>query len=957
MIQREVIEIQNYTKGTKIVNFFGVDHVDFQDFPLGYLITDFAGKPLKVVDNEFELNSVRLPNNSFKYDSTIKYITGKTSTQTLNYELTEEEKKLFLQRFIDKNKTTYGKDNVYWSMYSPSSINDVYANVSFIKSFNTLNTLSVINSTEGETTYKESLTGVLFGKLESIQKISDESGNKIKIPLFNVPVAIFKTTDEFPDISSTDENGNRIVLNVKENSEKSKYFNEETYNFASQFLTSTEQFKNIPDKYRYTAMTNEKGEFIIYDVPVGAQTFMFEVDLLKQGMTKDEVALNNFPYQTTENPNVDNIPHLFFRQFSINVVPSWSDLQSGYTQLNITVPIDLRKWTTYIFPPVAFGNEKLEITVAKNTSRKFKIDIRDMTVKGFPEKTISLVKVSNDLDKDIDSQYAWYGEFAENRKQVEFSEFGCYVLKLPANLYDPDGFKTNQDGIPTQNKGVWLSSYQLRESIDITRGLRATGGHSYWTPSKGFLFISHYDLNLSIGNEIDIPTTTTVGKYPYEKPWTINYPTKYSIPAKPINQRFGDSTKRLPYSNGNYYMEEPAYSDGDLVGAAMSFVGVSGNSGGFGIQYIPNSQGGDSVFFVNRIAAVATRNYMYKYEKGVSWNETYANGYMPFFTVPAQNLPFAGQSTVKNGETYQRLECGYGYFMKPQGWPRYVRNSNGVDVPAEYITSPTVTPIGMVGNMYSTQKWYNDVFNLENNQNYALALNGAEIKNSGIDIYRIVQSGIGNVQKAFNFVIPTYCRLKINWSPLAYAFSLKNTGEITVLIENKFRDFVWYYDETDTIRKVEKSGKIHLFPGKIMFMNGGDDTKHGSKDVNLLMDKTALILPSNSNYNTDLNQYTRANYTFGVSYKDTIFNGNGNFSFDFAEDATPDIPTFWVRTHHGGGKNGIISDGISKYYYYGSTYYDVPDKYPVQGIIYEQTNGDLLPEMEGNTPRAYGYPL
>ena len=49
---------------------------------------------------------------------------------------------------------------------------------------------------------------------------------------------------------------------------------------------------------------------------------MVEIDLLKQGLTKDEVSLNFFPYPATPNPNIDSVPHIYFRQFSINVVPS-----------------------------------------------------------------------------------------------------------------------------------------------------------------------------------------------------------------------------------------------------------------------------------------------------------------------------------------------------------------------------------------------------------------------------------------------------------------------------------------------------------------------------------------------------------------------------------------------------------------------------------------------------------
>jgi hypothetical protein len=381
---------------------------------------------------------------------------------------------------------------------------------------------------------------------------------------------------------------------------------------------------------------------------------MVEVDLLKQGLTKDEVSLNFFPYPTTSNPNVDNIPHLYFRQFAINVVPSWGDFQSGYTQLNVSIPLDMRKWATYIFPPVGFAeNEKLETTVAKNSARKFKIQIRDMTSKAldgtlYPLKSLTLSRIESDTDRDTGSQYVWYNEFSESRSRVDFTEFGCYIVKLPGNLYDPNGYKTDENGFPTIQKGVWLAAYQLKEYIEEGVASRATGGYSYWKNGKYYL-LSHFDLNFIGNNENEelypvgenaIRLQAKTGQYPYEKPWSITYPSNYSIPQKPVIERFtswNSGVGRQRYDNsGHFFMEEPAYEDGDLVGIEVD----SNVGGGFGLQFLPDSAGeGNSIFFPNRISQVATKNFMYKYESGVAWNETYANGYEPFWTTPSALNP------------------------------------------------------------------------------------------------------------------------------------------------------------------------------------------------------------------------------------------------------------------------------------------------------------------------------
>lgn len=942
MIQKEVIEIQTVSKGTKSVNFFGVDHPDFSSLPIGFLITDLTGKPIRIVENESETVFNRLDDNTFKYDATIKFITGRTSTQTFNYELSDTQKGAAIQKFIHINKQNYGNDNVYWVDFSNISVDDMYANVSFIKTYNTLNTLSVVNSVQGEAIFRESPTGVVFGKIEALQKINDENGNRIRIPLTNIPVAIFNVTTEFPDISSTDENGNRIVLNLKENSSKEQYFNDDTFTFAQDFLKTTESLKTVPDKYRYSALTNDKGEFVIYDVPTGTQTFMVEIDLLKQGMTRDEVALNFFPYPTTSDPNVDSVPHLYFKQFSINVVPAWSDFQSGYTQLNVSIPLDLRKWTTYIFPPVGFAeNEKLETTVSKNAARKFKIQVRDMTAKAadgslYPSKSLTLSKIQVDTDRDVGSQYVWFNEFAENRKQVEYTEFGCCVLKLPANLYDPDGFKTDENGFPTLNKGVWISSYQLKEFIEESISSRATGGYSFWLNGKYHL-VSHYDLNLVYGNETEalypigenaILQQAKFGQYPYEKPWSINYPIKYSIPSKPVIERFEkatDGVQRQKYDSAHFFMEEPAYEDGDLLGLE-----IDGVAGGFGVQYIPDPAGdGPGLFFPNRISEVSTRNFAYKYERGVAWNESYANGYEPYWDVPTSQHPFAGISKVKNGETFQRLECGYGYFMKPQAWPRYVRSSFGADIPtgdilnpvdgSKAISSPKVSNAGLIGEMYSPKQWPVDLYNIDG-QNLTLALGNQNIiKRGGIDIYRIVKSGVDNIVVPTSFVIPTYVRLICSNGSLAFSFNLRNDGEIAVKIRNRFCRGVFYEDKVGNIQFANIGDIIELLPNHSMFL-AGDGAEFGGSSKDALWG-CELALPGNASFNTDLNQYSKSIYNFKVTYNNTNAGDPGTKEFTLDENADTGIPTWWIRTETSGGDSGIAHDGISRDFSYGSATY------------------------------------
>jgi|ERR1035437_1162854 hypothetical protein len=953
MIQQEQLLFNSDISGTtRMISFFGLSSPDLSGLTTGNLLVDAGNTPIKIVEDDFELTYKRLNDNTFVFDQSIQYLTGVTTAQTLNFQLTDTQKGTIRQNFISTNQNIYGQQYKFWVDFHDTSLNDTYINILLPHTFNTLDTLTINNSVEGIELYQESKTGILFGKLEANQKINDEFGNRIKIPLKGVPITIFNSTAEFPNVSSVDSDGNRIVLNIDENSPENKYFNQETYDFGQGFLTSTSMFKTVPDKYKYSALTNEKGEFIIYDIPVGNAVLMVEVDLLKQNMTKDEVALNFFPYPTTDNPNISSVPHYYFQQFSLNVVPSYSDFQSGYTQVNISIPVDMRKWTTYIFPPVAFAqDENLETTVSKDSSNTLKIYIRDMTAPfNLYPRTLTLAQIPKDLDRDTGSQYIWYNENAERRHQVEYDTFGCYILKLPANLYDPNGHPTDKNGVPLTDKtGVWLTSYQFKEFIQETIASRETGGYLYWNNGIQHL-LSHFSLTNFAGNDTASPQPTftgATGPFPYEKPWSINYPTPYSIPSKPINQRFTDAGGRQQFAPFYYYMEEPTYEDGDLIGANYSYdYSLQIPAGGIGVQSVPVGNTSNGVFFINRIAQVATNSWMYKYEKNIAWNSTYMNGYESYWTTPDQNHPFAGISNVVNGELYQRIECGYGYFMKPQGWPRIVRDSFGNDIPSADILYqpnsysiapvPHITPIGIVDNMYSNKQWINDTYNLKQ-QNLALSLgNQTIIKNGTIDIYRIIESGTNNIGVPAPFVIPTFISFNVDASNLAESWSLMNNGEIPVNIYNKFGGIVYYLDNNNTIQLVNNLDTFKLYPGKSMFLNIYNplstlsmEEQHAGNPNQIAL--TINGLPGNSTFDSVAHIYTKANYIFTVTYpSDRMYQNQPNTSsFNLIETSSNiNIPSFWVKTQTTGGANGKIVNGI-----------DCGNDDQVWSILYESSSG------------------
>lgn len=836
-------------------------------------------------------------------------------------------------------------------LFKNGPIDDMYANIKLSRSFETLDTLKIYNKTINSIPSQEARTGVVYGKLEAKQLLKDENGNTIRVPLRNVPIGIFNPSDEFPTPSSLNEDGDRFFLNINENTKEELYFDQLAYFLDKGFLRSASEFKSTPEKFKYVTITNENGEFILYDVPVGNQMVVFEIDLFKQGLTHDEIVLNNFPFPTSEGVSLGLLPCYYYNQVPVDIVPSWGTNQSGYTELNVSVNLDLRKWTTYIFPPAAYGREKLEITTSKNIANTLKIQIRDMTVQGFPLKSLTVTQIDDDLDRNGFSRYSWSNEFTDQKNTLKYDKFGCHVLKLPANLYDPIGYRTDSNGMPTNQKGVWLSAYQFKVYVNENVTYRTTGG--FLNPGNNF-FYSHFNLNYTgdlTNSETNPSDGQGIGTSIYSKPWSISFPEKYKITKRPTQARYFGGEGRT-FKNP-YIIEEPWYSDGDYVGVLPidPTTGSSANASGFALQNAV-SYGN---FVINRIGEVATKGGMYKYEKDVAWNETYSNGYEPYWTQEAkgpytpanENDPkgaLAGMSSVNNGEKYQRLECGYGYFMKYREWPRIFRIEWGGD----FYYMPDITsssgpqPGALDGNtdnpgpgitqatsyngigFSSYRTWFNKVYNLDN-KNLAFAFNNISVKRNTIDIYRILKSGTDDISIPQNFVIATSTKIDFGHVNRAYALQILNNGTISVNMINRFARTIYVEGGGISGRiAVPKDAGFNFPVGGLI--NIHPETVGSESEVNATLDYTNVTFPGNHNFNIDTNKYETARYNFRLVVSGPVENDNQRFSggealtftnyapqLELAAKISPDTHAFYSRQYIDDKESkGINVDGQSK---------------------------------------------
>lgn len=761
----ETIELKTYRSGTTVAFFTTAIEADHTSSYKAFVVLSDTNQPIHYQTYDTipmwrDQNNDLIPLDS----SGMNFVTGSLRTERLEYSLNDIDRNKISTNWQNYISLTYSGNQTSYVLFEDILLDDMFINVSLTRSHSTLDTLNIYNNLLNSFPVQESTTGTVFGKLKAIQKIQDRNGNNISIPLKNVPIGIFNPTESYPTPISTNENGNRMSLNLRESSSQNSYFNSHSFSADTfNFLQSGYEFDSVPGHYKYVTETNDEGEFVIHNVPIGAQTLFFEVDLFKQGLTYDEIALNFFPFPPDNDTNISNLPSLFFRQFQIDVIPTWGVIQTGYTEVNISVDLDLRKWATYFVEQISFNDLDLNSLRERGISTPMTIGIRNMGKDGYPINKLPIVEVPDMLLRNEDHVLVWGNEFAQLKSKAQFFEDGYHVFKLPANMYDPNGRKTDKNGDPIGTYGVWLAGYQLSIYFsDKETIFRNTGSIKYELDSQ-YVTRDHFNLN---HNNVDMTTQNSsaqqgIGSFPYERKWDHVYPEPYRIPKTPrtINPYYDTISDQ-----GIRILERPLFIDGDMIGKPFSsFVDSDneyGGTGGYGVAYDETN----GSWFKTDFSKFVTKNYIYRYENTNDPNAKYCNGYMPNDPeFPVQ----ANESHVLNGERYQRVECGYGYWLKPEGWPRIIRYPENGGSDAVY-PFDTRNPNGIIGvnSTNNPNQSIHTVRNYKTSTQFMSTIAGKKlflnlgyetnIKEGGLDIYRIVDPSPTNINAYVPSITPTY---------------------------------------------------------------------------------------------------------------------------------------------------------------------------------------------------------
>ena len=384
--------------------------------------------------------------------------------------------------------------------------------ISFMQEYNSFEVLSLkLNVNENYNTYK-STEGIVVGRVST-------ANNGLGIP--NVRVSIFvpkgqysQTEEEevlYPFSSPTDKDGDKIRYNLlPSESDVDCYQVIGTMPSKRKILDNETVCEVFEKYYKYTTVTNEAGDFMLTNIPVGNQRIHIDADLSDIGPF-----LSQRPYDMIENlgfnknkfdstrqfktsNDLDSLAQVISQTKSVYVYPYWGDVTENNSDLKITrtdLSLNYEFKTSAIFIGSVITDKQSNSIMQNCTATPKSGKMSDMVTGA---GRIEMIRKT--IDNKVE-QYRIKGDDLINDDGV-----WCYMI--PMNL---DYVRTDEFGniIPTDdpNKGVPTRA-RVRFRVTLNQMDSDEDAHkrcSYLVPNNPKItdeeFLNNNDADYSFGSE------------------------------------------------------------------------------------------------------------------------------------------------------------------------------------------------------------------------------------------------------------------------------------------------------------------------------------------------------------------------------------------------------------------------------------------------------------------------
>jgi hypothetical protein len=363
----------------------------------------------------------------------------------------------------------------------------------------------------------------------------------------NAKVSIFiPITDEdklkpevlglYPYESVTDTNGEGVVYNLlpKENQTGDPcYTPVGTFPSKNEILDNPEILDIYKKYYKYTAVTNYAGDYMIFGIPVGNHIIHIDVDisdigilsqkpfnLIDQGTPK-ELFINSRQFNTSK--NLSSLPQIKSTNFGVNIKPFWGDTDSCQIGINrFDYNLNYNLTPTAFFMGGIFGDSEKN-SVNKNCRPRKNVGVlcEQVASQGIiemirktPNNSIERFNVAGST---IDDDGAWAYQIPMNLDYYTTDELGNLVPSNDPNIGIPTRsrvrfrvtmFSGSEGLLRTRAKHLIPHNPQNIEDIDFNFDSETKDSSFvdlYWnkvyTPKN---FISRVQPNTSVANENNI---------------------------------------------------------------------------------------------------------------------------------------------------------------------------------------------------------------------------------------------------------------------------------------------------------------------------------------------------------------------------------------------------------------------------------------------------------------------
>ena len=336
-----------------------------------------------------------------------------------------------------------------------------------------------------------------------------------------------------------------------------------TFPDQKDILTREEVLEVYEKYYKYTAKTNDAGDFMIWGVPLGTQTIHVDVDLsdigcfslrpddfIRQGMGVDQFK-NEFTFKTSE--DIDSLPQIVSFNQTIEVYPFWGN--EDLCEIGITrTDFDLSDKGVRVEPKayVIGGTftDTGKASLNKNCSPRRKMGRKcDLTTKTGKVEAIRFTSLK-------DSKYRPILEGVELNEDID--EDGSFIVPVVMNM---DYVYTNEFGeneyTNDPNKGIPTSAcYRFRFSLSDEGMERIRTNADYLVPNireyissederkKSYAFSTNYDDYPSHAVENFILNNDNGFYYPKDYFYRLNYNKVYTVSSFQNSYFKGDSFSR-----------------------------------------------------------------------------------------------------------------------------------------------------------------------------------------------------------------------------------------------------------------------------------------------------------------------------------------------------------------------------------------------------------------------------